>query len=175
MNRFCKTNNWFLVLFFYLLTLALTGCGQDYIDKVHNLIFFKGEGNKWEATIIVEPTEIWGEDERGSITHESTSGRSFLLTYKEDDFGNIIVTNYEYRDTAGMGEENDGPMKLNSFGSIAEPGVSGRNRAFFRDHDVITVTVDWRDSNGNHQETFKLRAVNKENPPKKLERYLRSN
>jgi len=85
------------VLLFLLLSLfALAGCNEDYIDKVHNEIEFKGEGKKWKATLIEESTEIWGEDDESSITYENTSGtKLFKLTYKEEDFSDVIITKYE--------------------------------------------------------------------------------
>ncbi|MCF8010748.1 MAG: hypothetical protein K9L17_05545 [Clostridiales bacterium] len=111
----------------------------------------------------------------GSIKYESTSENSLKLTYKENEFNDVIVTKWKYEDSIGCGRESCGNMELNSFGNITRSGMYGKNSAFFRDDDVLTMTIEWKEDNNNHQEAFKLRAVNEEKSPKKLKKYLQSN
>ncbi|WP_100012378.1 hypothetical protein [Lentibacillus sediminis] len=116
------------LLFYLLIVVILTGCGQNTID-------FSGEGENWSAEMkVTHHGEDWQEEE-------------YLLQYRGDADS---VDQFEYKWEA-VGSSSGTGATLNEHGVWRGDGSCG-GCAFTREDTEVTVTVEW----GDQVETFGL-------------------
>lgn len=116
-----------------------------------NKIIFQGEGNYWDAKMVVEYYEYQWEGEKTASQYERYYESNFKLCYKGNDVESVGKLKYKYE---GPTDEVDGTKSLNEEGCI-EIKSTGDVQTSLKKQDVYTVTIRWKDQ----QETITLNAL----------------
>ena len=115
----------------------LMGCSET--DTIIHNYTFVGENELWTATLKVDGTERFTEDEEGRMQYESECKDDFTLTYKNhiSDLSSAKKLKISYKCSVGGGAiSTESPHEK----SYRIQGAS--NGAMIRQDETILVTID---------------------------------
>lgn len=97
-----------------------------------------------------------------------------VLKYKGEDYSDLVITSYDYRNSVECGGGGSGAIQLDQYGYAMLGAGGGKNTSITRENDRFTLNVSWIETgNEPRKETLELKAVNKSVPPAKLQSYIR--
>ncbi|HHW02064.1 MAG TPA: hypothetical protein GXX35_04520 [Thermoanaerobacterales bacterium] len=123
---------------------------ETVLEKLNDIkqIIFEGQGDNWEAKIIVKYFEYYWQDKNGATHKEQYYQKYPVLKYKGNNPEKVGRISYTYDGGSFSGDflDKDGYV----YGSKAA-GVESRPK----EDDVYTITIKWNDE----EETFKMIKV----------------
>jgi len=86
---------YFLIIMALSIIISLTSCSMSSEQKAsneikellensdyENILTYSGESQNWNATYIVEYTDIWEKDSKGTYQYDMDLKRNWILVYK---------------------------------------------------------------------------------------------